>query len=409
MKKITLDSHGRLGLPGHAARRIGERPLELTSHSERHLLLVAPGDDGEVILAGTLGEVSVPDLLSFCNMFRRTGLLRFDLAGGAKELFFEAGEVVYASSTFPEEDLGEVLYDLGKVDRESLQRARQFATGSNTVGKILVDKGGVTPKDLWTATRSQVERIVYNLFAFHGGGFSFVSKDLAGEEIVRLPMSTQNLIMEGLRRLDERALFMRRIGSLDAVPVADGEPGKGLSPAESSLFKLVAEGQGTVRELLRRSGAGEFEGLRLLFQLLEKEAVRLEDAPPVQLEGVPGEILAVYNGVLSLLYRRLVRKDPGFDREVAMFLRDLPQPLSYVLRDVTLREDGSVDGGRIMANLAGLEEGDQEKLLAESLGELVFMECAAARRELESAEAAELTHRVQEISRRVKSLVGSKR
>jgi hypothetical protein len=77
-----------------------------------------------------------------------------------------------------------------------------------------------------------------------------------------------------------------------------------------------------------------------------------------------------------------------------------------VFRDVECKEDGTVSGGRILANLAGLEEGDKKKLLADGLSELVYMECHAARRELGAAESAELIQRVQEVSRRVKTLIG---
>jgi hypothetical protein len=84
----------------------------------------------------------------------------------------------------------------------------------------------------------------------------------------------------------------------------------------------------------------------------------------------------------------------------------LPQPFSYVFRQTSLREDGSVDGGRILANLAGLEEGDKLRLLADSLSELIYMECIAARRELGAADSAELIKRVQAVSTRVQALIG---
>jgi hypothetical protein len=91
-----------------------------------------------------------------------------------------------------------------------------------------------------------------------------------------------------------------------------------------------------------------------------------------------------------------------------LLLRDLPQPVSAVFNDVTLQADGAVDGGRLLANLAGLEEGDKKRLLADSLNELLYMECLAARRELGAADSAELIQRVQDISRRVKTLIGRK-
>ena len=44
-------------------------------------------------------------------------------------------------------------------------------------------------------------------------------------------------------------------------------------------------------------------------------------------------------------------------------------------RDVHSAGGRPIDGGRILANLAGLEEGDKKKLLADGLSELIYMEC----------------------------------
>ena len=407
MARLTIDSHGRIGpLPPAAARDLGSQALAAVSHSDRHLLLttVLPGE--EVSMAGLLGDLGVADLLSFFNMFRKTGILRFTLEGGGKDLYFQQGEVVSATSSFADEDLGEIVYGLGKVDRNTLQKARQFVSPRNSLGKVLVEKGFVSSKDLWQAIRGQVETIVYHLFTFHQGGYAFIVKALEDEEIVRLSMSTQNLIMEGLRRVDERALFMRRIGSLDAVPVLARQEAEGLTGTQKRLMQLVEAEVGDVREVLRRSGVGEFDALRLLYQLVEKGVLRIEEAPPLAVDGELGEILTIYNGALTALYRAVAAKTPDFDQEIRLFLRDLPQPFSYVFRDASIEEDGSISGGKILANLAGLEEGDKKKLLADALSELIYMECIVARQELGAAASAELIRRVQKISSRVKDLVG---
>ncbi len=71
-----------------------------------------------------------------------------------------------------------------------------------------------------------------------------------------------------------------------------------------------------------------------------------------------------------------------------------------------MQEDGTLDGHRVVANLDGLEEGDKKKLLADSLCELVYLETMAVRRELPAEEARPLIARVQEITARVRALVG---
>jgi hypothetical protein len=406
MNRTSIDSNGRLALPFYAAKELGSRSLELASYSAGHLLVIDP--DRRVQLAGRLGDFGLVDLMSFFNMFRKTGVLCLELKGGRKEVYFKLGEIVFATSTFAEEHLCEILYDQGKLDRDALHRARQLAGSQTQVGKCLVEKKIITAKDLWLASRYQVEVSIYNLFLATEGSFYYEEREAEEDQAVRLSTSTQNLIMEGLRRIDERALFMRQIRSLETIPVPTGKEVANLSEQEKAMLEVVGRGRLNVKSALRRSGVAELEGLRLLHQLIGKGLVRIEDAPSFDIGGDIGEMLKIFNGVLVLLYRRIIQNNPRFSDELRNFLRVVPSPFSYVFRDVALLDDGSVDGGRVLANLAGLEDRDKKKLLAEALTELVYMECHAARRDLGNAASAELLQRVQDIPRRIKNILERK-
>ena len=408
MSEVRIEKGGKLQLPSNVLKLMGDQPLRLSSCSVQHLLLESATNADKVLMTGLVGDIGIVDLLSFFNMFRKSGLLQFTLPGGSKELYFQNGEIVYATSTFPEEEIGEILYKLGKFDRDILQGARQFANGEIPLGKILADQGIITSQDLWAATKNQVETITYNLFAYHEGSYVYTNLKPDEDKIVRLSMTTQNLIMEGLRRVDERALYIQQVKSLDAMPVATGKVPNDLDSISQRMVALVQSGVGDVRELLRRSGSGEFDALRLLSQLVERGVVTMEEAPTVAVEGVLGEVVKIFNGVLVAMHGVVSAKNPRFREEISRFLRDLPQPFSYVFRQTTLKEDGSIDGGRILANLAGLEEGDKLRLLSEALSELVYMECIAARRELGAADSAELIKRVQDVSQRVRDLIGNR-
>ena len=184
---LRFDSNFRLTFPHRVVKDLEGDSVTLSSHSNRHLFLTVPARDSEVILAGCLGEMAAGDLLSFFNVFCKTGVLRFSLTGGTKEIYFHQGEIIMAASTFPEDDIGEILYELGKVGREALENARNFSTGFSSLGKGLVDQEIITAKDLWQATRYQVEKITFSLFEFKQGGFSFLIKPLEEEEVPSSP------------------------------------------------------------------------------------------------------------------------------------------------------------------------------------------------------------------------------
>lgn len=406
MTRIPIDNNGQLRLPEDLRQILGTDELVSLSASSRHLLLGRVRSDEELVIAGCLGDMALPDLLSFFNMFRKTGVLHFHLQQGEKSLYFHKGEIVFATSTFVKEDLGEILFATGKVERDALDRARAIAQGRTTLGKVLVESGAVSPKDLWLTVRAQVEGIVYHLFTVDQGSFSFVAKTLDKEQIIRLSMSTQNIIMEGLRRQDEGALFMRKIISLEHYPKATDKLPSELSQNEKKLYTLARPGRIQARDLFRQCGIREFDGMRLLYGLIEKRMLVMEEEATIEISGNLGQILAIYNSVLKAIFARVITKNPLFLSDIGTYLHALPQPYTFVLRDVELNADGTLEGRRVVQNLAGLEEGDKQRLLADSLAELVHFESQALQRELDAAQAQPLIARVQEISNRVKTLVG---
>ncbi|MFO7576810.1 MAG: DUF4388 domain-containing protein [Pelovirga sp.] len=406
MTEYYIDNQGWLKLPPEVRQPLATKPLELLSVSDSHLMLAGSQTDTPVLLAGVVEEGTIADLLSYFNMFRKTGVLTIVLQGGTKALYFQQGEVVYATSTFAAEDLGAVLFSLGKIEKATLLRLRGQASQTTTLGKLLVEQGAVSPKDLWLAARSQVENILYNLFRADRGAFYFQLRPIEQEQVLRLSMSTQNMIMEGLRRLDETALFMRKILSLDAYPVETGAEFSNLTEVEARLLSLAQFGQLSACDLFRRAGLREFDGIRTLYSLIEKGVLRMEEAPGTAIEEDLGQILTVYNSLFQMIFIKMKDLRPAFVHEISAALKDLQPPYSFVLRDVELRPDGTLDGHSLVANLAGLDREDKKKLLVDSLSEVAYLETMMLRRELPAEQARPLIARVQENTARARVLAG---
>ncbi|MEA3464965.1 MAG: DUF4388 domain-containing protein [Thermodesulfobacteriota bacterium] len=404
MYRVNVDDSGRVSLPQRVVAALSDSNLAIGSSSPQHVLLAVEGA-GEACLTATLGDMGVADILSFFNMFRKTGILYLDLSDGNRKIYFQDGEIIFATSQRFEEDLGEILCELGKLDRETLTKVRVDMEDGAVLNQVLVRKKIVVARDLWLATRHQVEAIVYNLFSCQGGGCYFVAQELQRDDIVRLSMSTQNLIMEGLRRVDERALYMRRLRSLDAMLSYSGKSPADLDAEEKKVVSMVYSVSATVGQLVARSGLSDFNGLRVVYQLVEKRMVDIAQPQEVALDPEFVELFDVYNGVLALLYDCIGEKESNFIEEINRFLREVSYPMLYVLRSVSLEKDGTLDGRVIVKNLMGLELLEQKKLLVETLNELVYMECTIARRTLGAQGSAELIRRVQEITARTKRLV----
>ena len=75
------------------------------------------------ILEGDLGRLDVPDVLSFLNMGRRTGVLALEKPDQETKLFFREGNPVYACSTKEDLHLGAMLVRMRKVSADLVDRA----------------------------------------------------------------------------------------------------------------------------------------------------------------------------------------------------------------------------------------------------------------------------------------------
>ncbi|MFO7832074.1 MAG: DUF4388 domain-containing protein [Desulfuromonadaceae bacterium] len=406
MYQVEVDDSGRVALPRRVVAGLENSTMLVDSCSSAHVLLGVQGGNAPIFHVA-LGDIGIPDVLSFFNMFRKSGTLHMDLDDGSRRLFFKDGEIIFATSDRLEDDLGEVLCEMGKLERRDLQAARAQMSAGTNLSQLLVKLRLVAARDLWLATRQQVESIVYALFTTGTGSCYFVPKDPEQDNIVRLSMSTQNLIMEGLRRVDEKALYWRKLRAPDSMLGYTGRAPNGLDGEEKQMMRDLYTGDVSVRRQIARSGISEYNALRVLYQLVDKGMLEVTEAEK-QTEPLPSElesVLALFNEMLVLLYEEISPHCPEMHEEVNRFLRELPHPHVYVFRGVRIQSNGALDMDVLSNNLYGLELTEQKRLLVEALTEVVYMECSIARRVLGTGAGADMVRRVQEFTARARKLL----
>src|ERR1043166_4718157 len=170
------------------------------------------------ILQGDLSRIQLPDVLSFVSMIRRSGKLVLHNGDLERTLVWKDGDIVFATSNSPEHSLGMFLLRNGKITKEQYEDSKRRVTATTRHGKLLVQMGAISPKDLWWGVKNQALEIIYSLFGWKDGPFVFgdTADELVNERIV-LSINTATVIMEGIRRLDETAMIREKITSLDMV------------------------------------------------------------------------------------------------------------------------------------------------------------------------------------------------
>ena len=223
------------------------------------------------ILQGSLKAIRIPEVLTFLNYIKKTGILTVEGDGRTRKVYFHNGEMAFASSSDPRESLGSFLVQRGKITQEqNLESVSQIAPGRRQ-GRILVAMGLLTPSELWENVQSQVLEIIYALFPLKSGFFQFEEMDESGEEKITLSHSATNIILEGVRRMDEWPRIKQMIPDDQAVPRLEPPESRDrvveFNEEERKVLELV-DGERTVAEIIRRWPLEEFEARRSLVTLI---------------------------------------------------------------------------------------------------------------------------------------------
>jgi hypothetical protein len=103
----------------------------------------------EKVLEGSITRFEVPDVLTFLNMGRRSGLLAMERADQETKLFIRDGNPVYATSSRDDLRLGNMLIRMGKVSADALDRAVAAYRGrGHRIGQALLAEKILTEHDL---------------------------------------------------------------------------------------------------------------------------------------------------------------------------------------------------------------------------------------------------------------------
>ncbi len=156
------------------------------------------------------------------------------------------------------------------------------------LGGILVELGYLKPKDLFWGVKYQVQEIVASLFGMTEGSYEFIPGEIPPGEVITLHMSTANLIMQGIKRIDDWTRISRGIPPMETVLRPTSDPLKlyqdvDLSSEEKTILSLF-DGKRTIKDAIGQSRAGDFEALKAVYVffsigMLEKEGGKPQKKP----------------------------------------------------------------------------------------------------------------------------------
>jgi hypothetical protein len=200
----------------------------------------------------------------------------------------------------------------GKITEADLERARdmQVRQGDRRrLGEILVSLGALTAREVERQVLFQIEEVVFEVMSWQEGFFSFREEplpEIATRASVRI--TTEALLMEGARRIDEWSRIEKRVPHVGVVPQLTTPPDQGggtldLLPAEWEVLAMI-DAMRDVRAIARELGRSDFDVAKTLFGLESAGVVVLVDSGPPARERAPtaaqlAELVARAEGSLA--------------------------------------------------------------------------------------------------------------
>jgi hypothetical protein len=219
------------------------------------------------------------------------------------------------------------------VTQEQLDRVLKIQKETlKYIGEIFVELQLLTKEDLLKVISTQVYETIYDLFWWEEGEFSFDLKLVESYKKVPFALSTEQVMLNILRMVDEWSEIEKKIFSPNLVfrKTREGERDssgaltlpndirKELTAEQESTYKLV-DGTRTVQDLIDRSLLGKFNASEILAYLLE---VGLIEIVTVRTQSFAQKVSRIhfreyvpitsFGGLLLLIFLLLIYFVPNF-------------------------------------------------------------------------------------------------
>jgi len=152
---------------------------------------------------GNLKTVSLPDIFQLIFTTKKTGVLYVVRGDEKKEIYFNSGFTIYASSSSEQDLFGSILLKQGRIAKQELVKVLQEKKEGKKIGAALVERGLFTREEILDCLRLQIEEIIFGLFGWKDGEFKFVEGKTPPPDSIQTELNPMNIIMEGTRRIDE--------------------------------------------------------------------------------------------------------------------------------------------------------------------------------------------------------------
>ncbi len=243
-------------------------------------------------LSGSLREFALSEILQLLSSQRKTGSLRLSRGSESRVVYLLEGRIASMRDRgFGNDDpLARFLRRVHRLSEEQLRGIASIHAESNRdFVDLLLNGRYIEREELAVLYERTVLDVLHDILSWDDGTYSF-SNVAPPESALQVSLSTESMLMEAVRRMDELRRYKQKLTDpalvlgLKELP----DPDAALGEEEKELFGLV-DGRRTLGELVLEAPFNDFEAYEALFRLIEAGWIEIQGrrAPEAILEEVP--------------------------------------------------------------------------------------------------------------------------
>jgi len=232
-------------------------------------------------IQSSIKELGLFDLFQVLHINTKTGRLMVSDGPDGKEaqITFRAGAVCFAviHDRVPK-TVETLLSEWGVIDDGSIVRIEKALRNYPNLIDCLEGEGIAARGHLENFLANCIRDCVYEVFKWDRGECRFIEEELDERREIIVPLNTENLILEGARRIDEWSNISGKVPSQHSIFTLSGESQQGqrlnLKPREWEILSLI-DGTRSVQEVNDAAGGDLFSTSKLIYGLVVMGVIEL--------------------------------------------------------------------------------------------------------------------------------------
>jgi hypothetical protein len=248
-----------------------------------------------VALRGNLGDFGIADVFQLVGQQRKTGVLEFTRTDGRQvQLRFDRGAVVSAApaESRAHGSLGDMFVRCGFLTRDQVDALHaECEPSGQSLPRLAVARGWIDEEEFEKIEDLLTRETIFEVLRWSDGSFDFRARQVFHRRAIETLLGAEQILMDGLRMVDEWRSFADLVPSEDTVfervgrfetyrDQVSGEMARHLPHAER-VFNLI-DGRLKVRRVIDLSLLGSFDAMRALVALHDAGAIAAADTGSLQ-------------------------------------------------------------------------------------------------------------------------------